>query len=113
MSKSDGFKLPKTIAGLKIPKALRKSGALDLLVATPETRQLLADTIMAAAKAASDAILAHRPADEAVDQEGDDGEKGGREFLSEPERRRRRPKPASPSVPGDDVDQAALPSAET
>ena len=70
MSKSDGLKLPKSIAGVKIPKALRKSGALDLLVATPESRQLLADAIVAAARAAAAVIVAHEPEDGKAEPNG-------------------------------------------
>jgi hypothetical protein len=60
MAKSDKVKVPKTVAGFKVPKALRKSGILDTLVGTPAGRQLLADAIMAAAGAAAATLVASK-----------------------------------------------------
>ncbi len=42
-------KVPKTVAGVKVPKALRNSGWLDPLLADPQTREILADVLIAAA----------------------------------------------------------------
>ena len=53
-------KVPKTVAGVKVPKALRKSGWLDPL-ADPQTREILADVLIAAAGAAAAALVRGRP----------------------------------------------------
>lgn len=49
--KSKGFRLPKRIAGVKIPKQLRKSGSLASVLESPMARQILADALIAAAGA--------------------------------------------------------------
>jgi replicative DNA helicase len=54
-------KTPKTIAGMKVPKALRKSGWLDPVLADPQTREILADMLIAAAGAAAAALVKERP----------------------------------------------------
>jgi replicative DNA helicase len=71
-SKAKGrTKLPKTIAGVKVPKALRKSGGLDLLLADPQTREILADVLIAAAGAAAAALVKERPAMRQVAETGE------------------------------------------
>ena len=60
MAKSKA-KTPKTIAGMKVPKALRKSGWLAPLLADPQTREILADVLIAAAGAAAAALVKERP----------------------------------------------------
>jgi hypothetical protein len=64
-------KVPKTVAGVKVPKALRKSGWLDPLLADPQTRAILADVLIAAAGAAAAALVRGRPS---VRQVADAGE---------------------------------------
>ena len=54
-------KVPKTVAGVKVPKALRKSGWLDPPLADPQTRAILADVLIAAAGAAAAALVRGRP----------------------------------------------------
>ena len=61
MSKSGKAKLPKSVAGFKVPKALRKSELIEALTASPSGRQLLADALVAGAAAAV-AVLAKAPA---------------------------------------------------
>jgi hypothetical protein len=60
MAKSEKAKLPKTVAGLKVPKALRKSGVLETLVGSHAGRQILADALVAAAAAAAAALVKDR-----------------------------------------------------
>lgn len=58
MAKKDKSKLPKKIAGVKLPKNLRKGVAgLD----SPLAREILADMLIAAAGAAAAALVKHRP----------------------------------------------------
>ena len=81
MAKSDKVKLPKTVAGFKVPKTLRKSGALDTLFGSALGRQLVADALVAAAAAAAAALVKARSnADEANGAAAGDG---GRSALSE------------------------------
>jgi len=54
-------KVPKMIAGVKVPKTLRQSGWLDPLLANPQTREILADVLIAAAGAAAAALVKERP----------------------------------------------------
>ncbi|MBQ0821206.1 hypothetical protein KBI52_13425 [Microvirga sp. HBU67558] len=63
-------KVPKRIAGVKVPKGLRKSGWLDPLLADPQTREILADVLIAAAGAAAAALVKERPS---MRQVGDAG----------------------------------------
>lgn len=60
MAKSGKAKLPKTVAGLKVPKVLRKSGMLETLVGSHAGRQILADALVAAAAAAAAALVKDR-----------------------------------------------------
>ena len=70
MAKSSKTKLPKTVAGIKIPKGLRKSGVLETLVGSQAGRQLLADAIMAAATAAA-SVLAGKAVRSVAQAHGD------------------------------------------
>ena len=78
MAKAAKSKLPKKVAGFKVPKALRKSGMLDTLVGTQTGRQLLADALIAAASAAA-AVLVKRGADAAAPN----GKNAGRSLMSD------------------------------
>lgn len=62
MAKSTKLKLPKRVAGLKVPKALRSPAALETLVSSQAGRQLLADALMAAAAAAAAELTKERSA---------------------------------------------------
>ena len=53
MAKTSKFKLPKSIAGLKVPKGLRKAEIVEGLLASPDGRRLLADALSAAGAAAA------------------------------------------------------------
>ena len=55
-------KVPKTVAGWKVPKGLRKSGVAHLFLGNDLGRAILADMLIAAAGAAAAAIVRHRPA---------------------------------------------------
>jgi hypothetical protein len=59
------IKLPKTVLGIKIPKelrkGLRKADWLTDLLGSAIARQLLADTIVAAAGAVAATVVAYRP----------------------------------------------------
>ena len=74
MAKSDKSKLPKKVGGVKVPKALRKSGALETLVGSEAGRRILADAILAAASAAAAALTG--------DRSGKDGERRKRSSES-------------------------------
>ena len=54
-------KVPKTVGGLKIPKSLRKSGAITMFLNNDLGRNILADVLIAAAGAAAAALVQHRP----------------------------------------------------
>jgi hypothetical protein len=60
MAKSK-VKVPKTVGGLKIPKSLRKSGAVTMFLNNDLGRNILADVLVAAAGAAAAALVQHRP----------------------------------------------------
>ena len=50
------------VGGLKIPKSLRKSGAVTMFLNNDLGRNILADVLIAAAGAAAAALMQHRPA---------------------------------------------------
>ena len=54
-------KVPKTVGGWKIPKSLRKSGAVTMFLNNDLGRNILADVLVAAAGAAATALAQHRP----------------------------------------------------
>lgn len=64
-------KLPKTIAGIKVPKRLRKAGAVTAILNNPLGRSILADALVAAAGAAATAIARHRSSGGQVAQVGE------------------------------------------
>lgn len=81
MAKSDKAKLPKTVAGFKVPKTLRKSGALDTLFGSALGRQLVADALVAAAAAAAAALV--KPRVDAGEADGAGTGEGGRSALAD------------------------------
>jgi len=52
--------LPKSVAGFKVPKSLRKNRLLNGLVASPIGRKVLADALMAGAGAAASVLIQQR-----------------------------------------------------
>lgn len=60
------MKIPKHIAGVKVPRALRKSQVLRMLLANQTGRQVLGEALVAGATAAA-AILAGRNREEIGD----------------------------------------------
>jgi hypothetical protein len=68
-SKGKG-KVPKTIAGVKVPKALRK-GLVGSMLDNPRTREILADMLLAAAGAAAAALVKHRPSGQQIADAGE------------------------------------------
>ncbi len=114
-------KLPKTIAGLKVPKAFRNAGWLDSLVGSPEGRELLAEALLKAAEAAA-AVLTQRAtdSDEAVSDEAGTDVPGGDAAPDEEEAPASAPRPRArrrsrrgAEAPTEGEDQTAAPSAET
>ena len=62
MAKKGKAKLPKQVAGVKVPKRLRKSGkSFAGLFKSPLGREILADALVAAAGAAAAALVRNRP----------------------------------------------------
>jgi hypothetical protein len=55
------LKLPKTVAGVKVPKSLRKSRRLKAFINNPLGRTILADVLVAAAGAAAVALRGSAP----------------------------------------------------
>jgi hypothetical protein len=78
MTKKTKSRLPKTIAGVKVPKALRDSDWANGIIHSDAGRKLLADALMAAAGAAAAAILQHRPSAEQVAEAGEAAAKASR-----------------------------------
>jgi hypothetical protein len=71
-SKAKGkIKVPKTIAGVKVPKALRQSGWLEPVLADPHAREILADVLIAAAGAAAAVLVKERPSMRQVTETGE------------------------------------------
>jgi hypothetical protein len=71
MAKKTKAKLPKTIAGVKVPKAVRTSGLLDELLNSPLGREILAEAIVAAAGAVASVLMKKRPSADQVAQAGE------------------------------------------
>jgi hypothetical protein len=61
-AKSGKSALPKTVAGVKVPKAVRKSTSLGTLINSELGREILADALIAAAGAAAAALTRTRTA---------------------------------------------------
>jgi hypothetical protein len=59
-------RIPKKIAGLKIPKVVRKNAVLKALLASPTGRKILGEALVAGAAAAA-AVLASTNADQISD----------------------------------------------
>ncbi len=57
-----GSAVPKKVAGVKVPKAVRKSGSLSTLMNSGLGREILADALIAAAGAAAAALTRTRAA---------------------------------------------------
>jgi nucleoid DNA-binding protein len=71
MAKKSKAKLPKTVAGVKVPKAVRTSSLLDNLLNSPLGREILAEAIVAAAGAAASVLMKKRPSADQVTQAGE------------------------------------------
>ena len=71
MAKKTKAKLPKTIAGVTVPKAVRTSGLLDELLNSPLGREILAEAIVAAAGAVASVLMKKRPSADQVAQAGE------------------------------------------
>jgi hypothetical protein len=65
------IKLPKAIAGMKVPKPLRKSAAVTSFLNDPLWRAVLADALVAAAGAAAATLAQHRPSGAQVAHAGE------------------------------------------
>jgi hypothetical protein len=65
--------LPKTVAGVKVPKAVRKSSSIGTLLSSGLGREILADALVAAAGAAAAALTRTRAAREAGSAVADAG----------------------------------------
>jgi hypothetical protein len=72
------IKLPKRVLGVKIPKMLRKSDLLENLLNTHTGRKIIAESLTAAAAAASAALMATKTetGEKATSALGDAGAKG-------------------------------------
>ena len=53
-------RIPKKVAGIKVPKAFRRSKMLQHLLANPVGRKILADALIAGAGAAATTLVAER-----------------------------------------------------
>src|SRR4051812_40683920 len=69
MAKSDTLKLPKKIAGVKVPKVLRH-GTVTEFLNSPVGRFVLAEALVAAATAAAAALKNYKPVSETVSDAG-------------------------------------------
>ena len=70
MAKKSKAKLPKTIAGVTVPKAVRTSGLLDELLNSQLGREILAEALVAAAGAVASVLMKKRPSADEVAQAG-------------------------------------------
>jgi hypothetical protein len=75
-------KVPKTVGGLKIPKSLRKSGAVTMFLNNDLGRNILADVLIAAAGAAAAALVQHRPTGAQVAHAGESALDTGQQAVS-------------------------------
>ncbi|HEX2526690.1 MAG TPA: hypothetical protein VHL31_10395 [Geminicoccus sp.] len=55
------YKIPKKIAGVKVPRALRKSKSIRKFLKDPDNRQMITSALMAAGGALATALAEHRP----------------------------------------------------
>jgi Pyruvate/2-oxoacid:ferredoxin oxidoreductase gamma subunit len=74
--KAKKTKVPKRVAGVKVPKFLRDSTILQTLLASPIGRDILANALVAAAGAAAAIIIEER--EQIADAAKDGMKKGGR-----------------------------------
>jgi hypothetical protein len=65
--------VPKKVAGVKVPKAVRESGSLSTLFNSALGREILADALIAAAGAAAAALTRTRPVKQAGQAVADAG----------------------------------------
>ena len=75
-------KVPKTVGGWKIPKGLRKSGAVTMFLNNDLGRSILADVLIAAAGAAAAALVQHRPTGAQVAYAGEAALDSGQRAVS-------------------------------
>jgi hypothetical protein len=75
-------KVPKAVAGWKIPKGLRKSGAVHMFLNNDLGRNILADVLVAAAGAAAMALARHRPTGDQVAYAGEAALDSGQRAVS-------------------------------
>ena len=78
MAKSNTLKLPKSIAGVKVPKFLRTPGTIEQFLNSPVSRAVLAEALIAAAAA----LKNYKPAAETVGQATETVEKAGSEAAA-------------------------------
>jgi hypothetical protein len=72
-------KLPKTLLGVRVPKQLRRSGAVASILASPLAREILADVLVAAAGAAATALTRNRKGGADISQTGGGAAEAGGE----------------------------------
>jgi hypothetical protein len=70
MAKKAKAKLPKIVAGVKVPKAIRSSGLLDELLNSELGREILAEALVAAAGAVAAVLIKKRPRANQIVQAG-------------------------------------------
>jgi len=70
-------KVPKKVAGVKVPKSVRKATIIDTVLNHPIGRAVLADALVAAAAAASAALVKHFPDKRDVERAGDTVQEAG------------------------------------
>ena len=78
MAKSNTLKLPKSIAGIKVPKFLRTPGTIEQFLNSPVGRVVLAEALIAAAAA----LKNYKPVAETVEQATETVEKAGSEAAA-------------------------------
>src|SRR4051794_28707820 len=78
MAKSNTLKLPKSIAGVKVPKFLRTPGTVEQFLNSPVGRAVLAEALIAAAAA----LKSYKPAAGTVGQGTETVEKAGSEAAA-------------------------------
>lgn len=81
MAKSE-VKVPKSLAGWKIPNSLRKSGVITQFLNNDLGRRILADVLVAAAGAAAAALVQHRPSEAQVALAGEAALDSGRRAVT-------------------------------
>jgi hypothetical protein len=82
MAKKLKAKLPKTIAGVKVPKAVRTSSLLDELLNSQLGREILAEAVVAAAGATASVLMRKRPSANQVAEAGETIVDAGAEAAS-------------------------------